>query len=200
MKVIISNTIGTEILYCGGLIAQEEPVYIIYTALANIDEPFHVTPDSLAKNIRECSKILDFKYEVIFRGRQYYGKLDSMPQIKMEKVLSRRMNFLQPTDIFIPALNHDSSNNIVNYSIKNLYSDSGINIFEYGEVTPTYYYMLSNTSIRDKNNAKDVFGKLLPYGPFDPMEYYKIHRMYNEILSGKEEQDKTGNNKDIPST
>ncbi len=198
MKVIISNSIGEEIKYCGGLIYQEEPVFVIYTALSNIDEPFHITPDFLRGGIKKSSSLLNFNFEVIYTGRQYYGKLDSLPQSKIENVLKKRIEFLSPTDIFLPACNFDSSNNKVNHAIKNVYRDCGINIFEYGRVNPTYFYILSNEAIGYKQQALHSFGRLLPKQKPDIMEYYKTYRLYSEIPYSKKDQPKTRDNKDIP--
>ena len=181
MKVIISHSIGEEILYCGGLMFQDQPTYIIYMALANIDEPYHATPDFLRNGIKNSSALLKFKYEIVFQGRQFYDRLDSLPQQKIETVLKKRIEFLNPTDIFIPTLNYNSSSNIINYAVKNMYHGAGINILEYGLSEGTYHYMLTTEAMRRKKNALSSFGDLLPHTRIDIQEYYNIYRVYNEV-------------------
>ena len=90
MKVIISHNIGEEVLYCGGLLNQEEPVFIIYMAVSDLDSPFHITPNFIKEIIKKQAGLLDFNYEIVFQGRQFYNKLDVIPQAKLESIIIKR--------------------------------------------------------------------------------------------------------------
>jgi nucleoside-diphosphate-sugar epimerase len=175
MKVIVSHTPGLETLYCGGLIAANDPVYIIYACVADTDYPYFVSKSDLQKRIEACSKLLGFKYEIIFYGRNFYEKFDTMSQHSLIEKFIRRFGFLKPHEVYIPYSDINMSVQAINLAVKNIKNLD--TVFEYGNL-PDYNLkcILSKGLFADKKHAIDLFGKLYNNFQINPVEQYRMYR------------------------
>jgi hypothetical protein len=189
MKVIISHTPGIETLYCGGIMAASDPVYVIYACVADIDHPFFVSKATMQKDIEACSKLLDFNYEIIFYGRNYYEKFDVMPQSTLIEKFIRRFNFLKPDEVYIPYSNINLSINSLNLAVKNIKNLDCI--IEYGNL-PNYniQYILNESLFTNKKHALDLFGKLYNQFQINPVEHYNLYKKKIYLPMDTEAQEK----------
>jgi hypothetical protein len=189
MKVIVSHTPGLEVLYCGGLMAFDAPVYVIYACVSDVDYPYFVSKAGVQNSIAACSKFLDFKYEVIFYGRTHYEKFEMMPQSTLIEKFIRRLNFLKPEEVYIPYSNINLSIKAVNYAVKNIKNLDGI--VEYGNLpNHNIQYVLSDDLFKQKRFALDLFGKRYNQFQINPVEHYNLYKK-REYLYKQEIEDET---------
>ena len=175
MKVIISHTPGLEVLYCGGLMAASNPVYVIYTCVSDVDYPYFISKAGVQNSIAACSKILGFNYEVIFYGRKHYEKFDMMPQSTLIEKFIRRLNFLKPKEVYIPYSDINLSVKAVNYAVKNIKNLDGI--VEYGNLAGyNIQYLLGDHFFKTKKIALDLFGKRYNQYHINPVEHYNLYK------------------------
>lgn len=101
-------------------LAISERPYVLYMVISDYEDEsgnFTSFNESMRK-IYEKSQRLKFNYSILYRGREYYNKLDRVPNVELITKINRHINFIKP-EVFI--FNSDEGN-IEYFNIKDVVS------------------------------------------------------------------------------
>jgi len=99
-------------------LAISERPYVLYMVISDYeDESGNFTSfNESMRRIYEKSQRLKFNYSILYRGREYYNKLDRVPNVELITKINRHINFIKP-EVFVF---NDNRNNIEFFNIENV--------------------------------------------------------------------------------
>jgi len=184
MNVIITDIPGRELLYCSSLLDKSNSMFIIYFTISDIDTPFFISKQFIQDAIQRNSLWLGYVYEYVLFGRQYYNKIDLLPQPQIKLLIKKRFNFLNPSLVFLPCFPDNNGVSKLNCAVTELCQENKIGLIEYGQIKfPNYFRYLDMKNIDKKFKALQKYGQLLKNKEITSIETFRIKLFYNEILN-----------------
>jgi hypothetical protein len=93
-----------ECLKQGITLAPQDKPYVLYYNVSDFEkkDKGFVSINSVYVNILHTSKVLDFNYDVLYKGREYFKRMDTVAFIELKEKIERQIKFVKPEYLLIP--------------------------------------------------------------------------------------------------
>jgi len=174
--------------------AQEKP-FVLYLTVADYEDESkrYISKDQVMREIYEVSQLLNFNYDILYHGRNYYNNI--VNDTETAKKVIRQIDFIKPEWLFLPEgdpstihWSYDTClfNDLISTRIAN-YCNRLTNILYYGNIFGDFKIELIRRDVNFKEKAARLYKSLIKKAPH-PFSWESLYyaMVQNGIFSRKD--------------